>query len=117
MLSQFKPTTEQKVWAFQKILRGMYNIRTKIQKQMGQDISGACGQLVVNVSFQVADALDQPFSDGQFDLVWSMESGEHMPDKAKFVSELARVAAPGATIIIVTWCHRDLDPDEESLKP
>ncbi|QHO23055.1 putative dual-specificity RNA methyltransferase RlmN [Arachis hypogaea] len=49
MLSQFKPTTEQKVWAFHKILRGMYNIQTKIRKQMGQDISGACGQLVVNV--------------------------------------------------------------------
>ena len=35
------------------------------------------------VSFQVADALEQPFEDGIFDLVWSMESGEHMPDKAK----------------------------------
>lgn len=35
------------------------------------------------VSFQVADALNQPFPDGQFDLVWSMESGEHMPDKEK----------------------------------
>ena len=40
-----------------------------------------------------------------------------MPDKAKFVGELARVAAPGATIIIVTWCHRDLGPDEQSLHP
>jgi len=40
-----------------------------------------------------------------------------MPDKAKFVNELARVAAPGATIIIVTWCHRDLSPSEESLRP
>ncbi|EXB29127.1 Tocopherol O-methyltransferase [Morus notabilis] len=69
------------------------------------------------VSFQVADALDQPFADGKFDLVWSMESGEHMPDKSKFVSELARVAAPGGTIIIVTWCHRDLKPGEESLQP
>jgi tocopherol O-methyltransferase len=29
----------------------------------------------------VADALQQPFPDGSFDLVWSMESGEHMPDK------------------------------------
>lgn len=28
-----------------------------------------------------------------------------------------RVAAPGATIIIVTWCHRDLAPSEESLQP
>jgi len=35
------------------------------------------------VSLQVADALEQPFPDGQFDLVWSMESGEHMPDKSK----------------------------------
>ncbi|KAE8721419.1 Detected protein of unknown function [Hibiscus syriacus] len=68
-------------------------------------------------SFQVADALTQPFPDGQFDLVWSMESGEHMPEKAKFVNELARVAAPGGTIIIVTWCHRDLGPSEESLQP
>ncbi|KAE8729547.1 Intracellular protein transport protein USO1 isoform 1 [Hibiscus syriacus] len=63
------------------------------------------------------DALNQPFSDGQFDLVWSMESGEHMPDKAMFVNELVRVAAPGGTIIIVTWCHRDLGPSEESLQP
>ncbi|CAH9143029.1 unnamed protein product [Cuscuta epithymum] len=46
-----------------------------------------------------------------------MESGEHMPDKAKFVSELARVAAPGGRIILVTWCHRDLSPTEESLLP
>lgn len=27
------------------------------------------------------------------------------------------MAAPGATIIIVTWCHRDLSPSEHSLKP
>jgi len=32
-------------------------------------------------SFQVADALDQPFEENSFDLVWSLESGEHMPDK------------------------------------
>jgi hypothetical protein len=35
------------------------------------------------ISLQVADALEQPFPDGQFDLVWSMESGEHMPEKRK----------------------------------
>ncbi|XWS42838.1 hypothetical protein CRYUN_Cryun16bG0048900 [Craigia yunnanensis] len=73
--------------------------------------------LADKVSFQVADALKQPFPDGQFDLVWSMESGEHMPEKAKFVNELVRVAAPGGKIIIVTWCHRDLGPHEESLQP
>ncbi|XP_015878384.3 tocopherol O-methyltransferase, chloroplastic [Ziziphus jujuba] len=72
--------------------------------------------LADKVSFRVADALQQPFGDGEFDLVWSMESGEHIPDKTKFVNELARVAAPGGSIIIVTWCHRDLGPGEESLK-
>ncbi|KAM7463539.1 hypothetical protein LguiA_031660 [Lonicera macranthoides] len=86
-----------------------------VQAQRAQALASAQG-LADKVSFQVADALNQPFPDGQFDLVWSMESGEHMPDKTKFVGELVRVAAPGATIIIVTWCHRDLSPSEESLK-
>jgi SAM-dependent methyltransferase len=63
-------------------------------------------QLADRVSFQVADALQQPFADGEFDLVWSLESGEHMPGKAAFVKELVRVAAPGGRIIVVTWCHR-----------
>jgi len=65
---------------------------------------------------QVADALDMPFDDSSFDLVWSLESGEHMPDKQQFVNELFRVATPGGRIIIVTWCHRDLELGETSLK-
>ncbi|KAL6772393.1 VTE4 [Auxenochlorella protothecoides x Auxenochlorella symbiontica] len=67
--------------------------------------------------FQVADALSQPFPDGSFDLVWSLESGEHMPEKETFVRELARVALPGGRIIIVTWCHRNLAPGETALTP
>lgn len=63
----------------------------------------------------MADALDMPFEDSAFDLVWSLESGEHMPDKKKFVNELMRVVAPGGRIIIVTWCHRDLERGEPSL--
>ncbi|WRX15587.1 Radical SAM - like 4 [Theobroma cacao] len=47
--SQFRTSSEQRVLEFQKILRGSYNIRTTVRKQMGQDISGACGQLVVNL--------------------------------------------------------------------
>jgi ubiquinone/menaquinone biosynthesis C-methylase UbiE len=63
--------------------------------------------------FQVADALDMPFQDDEFDLVWSLESGEHMPNKTKFVDELFRVAKPGTgKILIVTWCHRDLEEGE-----
>ena len=33
----------------------------------------------------------------------------------KFVSELARVAAPGGRILIVTWCHRVLTPENPTL--
>jgi len=68
------------------------------------------------VRYQVADALNMPFKNSSFDLVWSMESGEHMPDKRKFVNELARVCAPGGKILIVTWCHRVLEPGK-SLEP
>lgn len=46
-LSCYSTSDDQKVIKFQKILRGTYNIRTTIRKQMGQDISGACGQLVI----------------------------------------------------------------------
>lgn len=86
-----------------------------VQAHRAQQLADAQG-LQGKVSFEVADALNQPFPDGKFDLVWSMESGEHMPDKKKFVNELVRVAAPGGRIIIVTWCHRDLSPSEESLR-
>ncbi|XP_010528669.1 PREDICTED: tocopherol O-methyltransferase, chloroplastic-like [Tarenaya hassleriana] len=86
------------------------------QARRANELASAQG-LSHKVSFQVADALQQPFEDGKFDLVWSMESGEHMPDKPKFVKELVRVAAPGGTIIIVTWCHRDLSHGEETLQP
>lgn len=58
------------------------------------------------VQFMVADALDTPFADNSFDLVWSLESGEHMPDKGKFLQECYRVLQPGGTFIMATWCHR-----------
>ncbi|KDP44495.1 hypothetical protein JCGZ_16328 [Jatropha curcas] len=48
-LSKFRTSSEEKVSRFQTILRGVYNIRTTVRKEMGQDISGACGQLVVNL--------------------------------------------------------------------
>lgn len=50
--SSFRASTEHNVKVFQKVLRGTYNIRTTIRQQMGEDISGACGQLVVNLSEQ-----------------------------------------------------------------
>lgn len=59
--------------------------------------------------FLVANALDLPFEDGEFDFVWSMESGEHMPDKQKFLAECYRVLKPGGIFLMATWCHRPID--------
>jgi tocopherol O-methyltransferase len=59
--------------------------------------------------FMVANAQEMPFDDNSFDLVWSLESGEHMPDKTKFLQECYRVLKPGGTLIMVTWCHRNTD--------
>lgn len=65
---------------------------------------------LTNVRFEVANALDMPFEDGTFDLVWGCESGEHMPDKRKYVEEMSRVLAPGGNLVIAVWCERDPVP-------
>ena len=65
--------------------------------------------LIPTPIFQVADALNMPFADRRFDLVWSLESGEHMPDKLKFLQECYRVLQPGGTLMLATWCHRSTE--------
>jgi tocopherol O-methyltransferase len=62
------------------------------------------------VRFTVANALTMPFADASFDLVWSLESGEHMPDKLQFLQECCRVLRPGGRLILATWCHRPTPP-------
>ncbi len=61
------------------------------------------------VQFQVTDALATPFPDNAFDFIWSMESGEHMPDKQSFLRECYRLLKPGGTFLMATWCHRSTD--------
>lgn len=64
-------------------------------------------QNITNVQFEVMDALDMNFPDNSFDLVWGCESGEHMPDKKKYIEEMVRVLKPGGKIVVATWCQRD----------
>jgi len=68
---------------------------------------------LTNANFQVMDALKMDFPDNTFDLVWGCESGEHMPDKAKYVEEMTRVLKPGGTLVIATWCQRELEAGEK----
>ena len=57
------------------------------------------------------DALNMEFPDDTFDFVWACESGEHMPDKKKYVEEMVRVLKPGGKLVIATWCQREPTPE------
>lgn len=82
-----------------------------VQADRARERAQAAGLAVgkPRADFQVATALEMPFADASFDLVWSLESGEHMPDKLKFMQECYRVLKPGGTFLMVTWCHRPID--------
>ncbi|KMW70220.1 delta(24)-sterol C-methyltransferase, partial [Limnoraphis robusta CS-951] len=47
------------------------------------------------------------FPDASFDVVWSVEAGPHMPDKAIFAKELLRVVKPGGVLVVADWNQRD----------
>ena len=66
----------------------------------------ATAGLANKAHFQVADVLQTPFGDEQFDVIWSMESGEHYPDKSQFFQESYRLLKPGGKLLMATWCHR-----------
>ncbi|MGF1480464.1 MAG: methyltransferase domain-containing protein [Cyanophyceae cyanobacterium] len=61
----------------------------------------------VNASFLVNDAMQLSFPDASFDVVWSVEAGPHMPNKAVFAQELMRVLKPGGVLVVADWNQRD----------
>ncbi|MBD2463697.1 methyltransferase domain-containing protein [Oscillatoria sp. FACHB-1407] len=61
----------------------------------------------LNAQFQVDDAMAMSFPDASFDVVWSIEAGPHMPDKAVFARELMRVLKPGGVLVVADWNQRD----------
>jgi MPBQ/MSBQ methyltransferase len=91
---------------------------TLSQEQAKRANELAKNQNIPNANFQVMDALNMSFDDNSFDLVWACESGEHMPDKKKYVDEMMRVLKPGGTLVLATWCQRETPPaltkDEQS---
>ncbi|MCW6034917.1 methyltransferase domain-containing protein [Spirulina subsalsa FACHB-351] len=61
----------------------------------------------LTAQFQVDDALALSFPDGSFDVVWSIEAGPHMPDKAQYAREMMRVLKPGGILVVADWNQRD----------
>jgi SAM-dependent methyltransferase len=61
-------------------------------------LSGLTG-MQDHVSFLHGDALDMPFEDGSFDLVWSQQATMNIEDKAKLYEEANRVLAVGGRLV------------------
>lgn len=64
-----------------------------------------------HVRVRVQDVMSVNHSDGPFDLVWSLESAEHIPDKQKLLNVFFDALKPGGKLLLATWCHRDTPPD------
>ncbi len=61
----------------------------------------------LSATFLVDDAMAMSFAGASFDVVWSIEAGPHMPDKAIFAKELLRVLKPGGVLVVADWNQRD----------
>lgn len=59
------------------------------------------------IDVQVRNAMQTGFESDTFDLLWSLESAEHMDDKREFISECARILKPGGKLLMVAWCIRE----------
>jgi ubiquinone biosynthesis O-methyltransferase len=55
-----------------------------------------------SIAFQVADAQALPFPDNSFDVLFSCECLEHVPEPRRMLSELHRVLKPGGVLILTT---------------
>ncbi len=51
-----------------------------------------------------------PATEGSFDLIWSMESAEHMEDKQGLFALFHRLLKPGGRLLMATWCQRPEPP-------
>ncbi|CAN8077001.1 unnamed protein product [Agarophyton chilense] len=66
--------------------------------------------LETRVKNEVKDALNSGFPDESFEIVWSLESGEHIENKQLLMNECARMLKPGGRLLMLVWCLRESTP-------
>jgi MPBQ/MSBQ methyltransferase len=67
---------------------------TAVYCEVGEMLTARTG-LTDRVTFRQGNALDVPFADGEFDLVWTQHSSMNIADKRRFFAETYRVLRPG----------------------
>jgi cyclopropane fatty-acyl-phospholipid synthase-like methyltransferase len=61
------------------------------------------------ISFEQRDGTDNGFDDGDFDLVWVLESSHLMRDRPALIAECARVLRPGGRVVLCDLVrHREI---------
>jgi ubiquinone/menaquinone biosynthesis C-methylase UbiE len=60
----------------------------------------ADAELTDRIRFARGDAKNLPFPDGRFEAVVSNTSVHHIPDPAPALAEMARLVAPGGTLMV-----------------
>ena len=64
------------------------------------------------MDYVAGDAERMPFADGQFDVISSINSLDHVDDLDAALSEIARVAAPGGTLLLLSDLGHEPTPME-----
>ncbi len=62
------------------------------------------------VRVEVQDVLQLKPAQGPFDLIWSLESAEHIPEKQRLMQVFFDALRPGGVLLMATWCHRNTPP-------
>jgi ubiquinone/menaquinone biosynthesis C-methylase UbiE len=69
--------------------------------------------LAERITFEQGNALEMPFADGTFDVVWGQDAWCYVTDKARLIQECARVARPGGVVAFTDWLETGPMSDDE----
>jgi ubiquinone/menaquinone biosynthesis C-methylase UbiE len=90
---------------------GVTYLGIDLEEQHLERARARCARFGAQARFERADALELPYPDARFDLVISRHVLQALPDAARALSEMVRVARPGGRLHAIIedygmlWCH------------
>ncbi len=68
------------------------------------------------IELKLGNALDMPFEDRTFDIVWGQDAWCYVSDKERLIKECARVIKPKGILAFTDWLETELfDPAEKEI--